>query len=231
MIKKILFCFAFILTSQAIAAENFNSKEGITRLERAELKEDFYQLINFYQAQINPFYCSIATSVTILNAINYQENKALPFSQQTFLSEKTDKIKSQKIIRREEKNEEGNYDEGLSLLDLSKILQSYKLDTKLTYVEKNDETSIAKFRSEIRNALQNKNIFLVANFDGKTLGRKTNGHFSPVVAYDEKSDSVLVMDVALYKNQWFWASVPDLTGAMNTKDGENYRGYLLVENH
>lgn len=231
MIKKIIFCFVFALVQQAFASEDFNSKEGIRKLESAELKDDFYQLVNFYQAQINPFYCSIATSVTILNAINYQENSAPKISQLTFLNEKTDKIKSQKVIRREEKNEKGEYSEGLSLVELSKILQTYGLDTKINYVEKNDEPSEMKFRSDIRNALQNKNTFLVANFDGKTLSKKTGGHFSPVVAYDEKSDSALVMDVALHKNQWFWTSIKDFMKSMNTKDGKNYRGYLLVKKY
>jgi hypothetical protein len=47
-----------------------------------------------------------------------------------------------------------------------------------------------------------------------------------VVAYDEASDMVLVMDAALHKNRWYFISVKKLYEAMNTKDGEKY---LLID--
>ena len=71
--------------------------------------------------------------------------------------------------------------------------------------------------------------FLIVNFDGQTMGASTHGHISPVAAYDENSDSVLVLDVAGYYNPWYWAPVEHLYRAMHTLDGEHYRGYLVVE--
>jgi hypothetical protein len=69
----------------------------------------------------------------------------------------------------------------------------------------------------------------VVNFDGKVFGNKTGGHISPIVAYDEKSDSLLVLDVALHKNPWYWVDLKEMVTAMNTKDGENFRGYLITK--
>ena len=54
------------------------------------------------------------------------------------------------------------------------------------------------------------------------------GHFSPLGAYDVESDSVLVMDVAGFKNGWYWVPVKDLYAAMNTLDGSVYRGWLVI---
>lgn len=51
---------------------------------------------------------------------------------------------------------------------------------------------------------------------------------SPIVALDTVSDSLLVMDVVDHKNDWYWARVADLVKAMNTKDGNNYRSYLVI---
>src|SRR3989338_2726448 len=90
----------------------WNSKEGLQTLENSEYKQDFYQLINFYQPQANPFYCGIASSVIILNAfkngeiVSQKEIEAqMPqslgggileyksYSQTNFLNDETDKIK------------------------------------------------------------------------------------------------------------------------------------------
>jgi len=32
----------------------------------------------------------------------------------------------------------------------------------------------------------------------------------------------------LHKNPWYWVSVTDMVKAMNTLDGEKFRGYLIV---
>ena len=88
---------------------------------------------------------------------------------------------------------------------------------------------MAKFREIAKKILNDKNNFLVANFDGKIFGNKTGGHISPIVAYDEKSDSLLVLDVALHKNPWYWVDLQEMMTAMNSKDGENFRGYLIAK--
>jgi hypothetical protein len=61
------------------------------------------------------------------------------------------------------------------------------------------------------------------------LENKTRGHMSLVSAYQQDSDEVLVLDVALHKNQWQWVSLSNIVSAMNTKDGKQYRGYMIVE--
>jgi hypothetical protein len=255
--KKIFIVFLFIFSSAVSAQEKnnviiWNSDEGLQRLERSHYKNDFYQLVNFYQPQINPFFCSVATSVIILNALDYgniSSQKELEvvkpqavggdviewplYAQKTFLNEKTDKIKQRKIIELQapKKIVDGKeiYDPGMTIADLVQILQKvYHLKTDLTYAKKNDEKSIEKFRATAKKILAEKKSFLVINFDGKVLGQKTHGHISPVVAYDESSDSLLILDVALHKNLWYFISLPQLFAAMNTKDGEQYRGYLVV---
>jgi hypothetical protein len=224
MFKKLLIAF-FLFSNFANASEVWNSVDGLDRLARSQFKNDFHQLVNFYQPQINPLYCSAASSVIILNALN----SGNLFKQEEFFNEKTDKIKLKSIIDFKEKDAAGNYDAGLSIADLNKILSKvYKLKTKLTYVDKSDEKSIKKFRQNIKEILAENKKFIITNFDGKVLNHKTGGHLSPIAAYDEASDSLLVLDVALHKNQWFWVDVTEFYKSMNTKDGENYRGFLVV---
>jgi hypothetical protein len=260
--KKLLSFFLVIAFSTPVLAQeiskeisfshDFDSTEGIKMFERSQFKNDFYQLVNFYQPQKNPIYCGIASSVIVLNALNYGEiasQKDLEitrpeevgggvleytiYSQNTFLNEKTDKIKNRAIIDFKEKAKLKNgevYDAGLSLADLAKILSGpYKMKVKTIYADKNDAESLEEFRSVVKRIFAEKKSFIIANFDGKILNKKSSGHFSPIAAYDEESDSVLVLDVALHKNKWYFVKIEKLLEAMNTKDGETYRGYVLVK--
>lgn len=260
MFKKILASFLFALTVagpvfaavQNVQVETWNSEEGLTRLKRSEYKNDFYQLVNFYQPQINPLYCSAATGVTILNALNYgniasqAQGEAIKpesmgggviefhlYTQKMFFNEKTDLVKKHEIIELKEPKGvlDGKevYDPGLTLGEFSQVLtKAYKIKTRVTYVEKNDETTLNKFRETVKKVLSDEKNLIVVNFDGKVLGQKTNGHISLLAAYDEESDSVLILDTALHKNQWYFAPVEKLVEAMNTKDGEKFRGYMVV---
>ena len=259
MFKKFLISFFLIVnfTFSAFAEENkqveiWNSEKGLKMLNESQFKNDFYQLINFFQPQINPLYCSAATSTIILNALNYSNipsqksaevtkpeamgGGVLEFHsylQSNFFNEKTDRIKKREIIdlKAPSKKIDGKeiYDPGLNLATLSKILsQVYGLKTKVTYVAKINEKSINKFRQKLKEVLADDKNFMIVNFDGMLIGNKTRGHVSPVGAYDEKTDSVLVLDVALHKNSWYFVSVEKLFAAMNSKDGDSFRGYLVV---
>lgn len=285
MFKKIFINFFFLIiisaqiSGQAAFAEEketqfkiWNSTEGLKMLEESQFKSDFYQLVNFYQPQINPLYCSAASGVMILNALNYgnipsQKDSEITkpdtagggvieyhlYSQLGFFNSKTDLIKNRDIINfkapasksylenfqklwkkneatnKDESVNKENYSPGLSLKDLAKILsRSYQLRVDLTYVKKNDQESLEEFRKKLKKVLSDDKNFMIVNFDGKVLGQKTRGHFSPLAAFDEKSDSVLVFDVALHKTPWYFVSVPKLFEAMNTKDEDDYRGYLIV---
>ncbi len=230
----------------------WNSDQGLVRFERSKYKNDFYQLANFYQPQINPLYCGVASSVIVLNALRNGEiasQKSLEvtkpasagggaaefrsYSQLTFLNAETDKIKKREIIEfkkpKSVKNGKEIFDAGIALVDLRDILtEAYKLKVSLNYAAKDSAKSINDFRSDLKKYLSDNKNFVIVNFDGAVLGAKFGGHISPVAAYDEESDSVLILDVALHKETWYFAPLAKLYEAMNTKDKESYRGYLVV---
>ncbi len=250
-----LFGYNFSNSSQnetPIWSEVWNSKAGLGILEDSAYKNDFYSLINFYQPQINPLLCGAATSVIILNALNYgsipnQEasqiirpieigggNIEFPlYTQENFFNGKTDIIKNRHIINMkmpsEIKNRRKIYDAGVTLSQLRDILsKSYNLKVEINYVEEIDNEKIDNFRQKLKEVLNDNKKYLLANFDGQIIGKKTFGHISPIVAFNEKEDAILVLDVALHRNQWYWINVKQFFKSMNSKDGENYRGYLVV---
>lgn len=228
---------------------NWNSEDGINMLDRSQYKTDFYQLANFFQPQINPLYCGIASSVIILNAINSSQKIAsqseleiekpdifgggiIPFnsySQLTFLNKKTNKIKEKNIINMKNINDNReNIDPGLTLTQLKNILEIYDLDVQKYHISKSSQKELDFFREKVKKITADNKKYLIINFHGKKIGMTTGGHLSPLVAYDHKSDSVLMMDVAGHKNNWYWVNIRNLFNAMNTVDGKNYRGYLVI---
>ena len=232
----------------------WNSPEGIRRLERSKHKGDFYRLAHHFQPQINPLYCGIATSVIVLNAFRSSKGtipsqkeletkipmiwggKKIPFpsySQTTLLNRNTDKIKSKKVInltniKSKEVLDESELNPGLSLAELKGILEVYGLKVKIAYADKKPEVGTRNFKKILLNILDNANIFIVANFKGSSMGAKTGGHISPLAAYDDKSDSVLILDVAGHKNPWYWAPIDHLYQAMSTLDNDVTRGWLII---
>jgi hypothetical protein len=47
----------------------------------------------------------------------------------------------------------------------------------------------------------------LGNYDHSVLGQKGHGHWSPVVAYESKTGSCLVLDVARYKYEPGWVAL------------------------
>lgn len=207
-------------------------------------------MVNFYQPQINPLYCSVASSVIILNTL--KNDNEIPsqkdveivkpkdlsgkkilqyklYNQTSFLNAKTDTIKDKRIIEYKKKGARNEYDAGVSLTDLSRILSEvHDLKVEKIHAENNDLESIEEFRSNVKRYLSDNDHFILVNFKGSKIGLNTGGHISPITAYDQDTDSILVLDVAPYKDPWHFISLERLHEAMNTKDGDSYRGYLII---
>lgn len=251
--KKFWLLFLLIFPCQTYANQVWSSEFGIKKLESSQFKNDFFQLVNFYQPQQNPAYCGVATAVMILNSLNYgkiesQKSSEIVkpngekiayelYSQDSFFNNDVEKIKSKSVIAYEKPKEikikNGSetkiYNPGLTLAEFAKILNNvYKIKVKKYHFKRLNEKSIDDLRQKLKAIMIDDNKYLVANFDGRVLDHKTNGHFAPVVAYNQNSDEVLILDPALHLNQWFWVSLPKLAEAMNSKDETDYRGYAIL---
>jgi glutathione gamma-glutamylcysteinyltransferase len=72
---------------------------------------------------------------------------------------------------------------------------------------------------------------LVVSYSRKVLGQTGSGHFSPIVAYDRLTDSVLIADTARFKYGAHWVHLPLLFAAMRPIDPDTgrSRGYVLLQ--
>lgn len=245
---------AFAGTEQPVLI-SWNTKEGKERLFRSQYNDDFFQLAHHYQPQANPLYCGIASSVMVLNSLRIGKGLiptqaalevkkpmvwgggSIPYnlySQTTFLNAETEKIKQRKIIELanvtiSNQLDADQFDPGLTLAQLKGILEVYATNVVLFYAHSDSKESIATFRMHLKQVLSEFKKFILINYKSDKVGQAGGGHISPVGAYDSFSDSVLVLDVSGHLNPWVWIPVQDLYLAMHTKDGRNFRGYLIIE--
>ena len=73
---------------------------------------------------------------------------------------------------------------------------------------------------------------LVVSYNRKVLSQTGSGHFSPIAAYDEPSDSVLIMDTARFKYGVHWVKLSKLYEAMTLEDPDSgrSRGFIMLSN-
>ncbi len=146
-----------------------------------------------------------------------------------FFNEQTDKVLDRRTIYMKLTKKDGSFGGGIDIDELQAMLKIHGVKSKLVNVTEFNEEKLAKFRSLVKEVVNSDKEFLVLNYDHSYKGLM-GGHYSPIAAYDEKSDSVLMLDVAAHRNPWIWVNLNDIYHAMNTKNYAQtaYRGYLVV---
>lgn len=116
---------------------------------------------------------------------------------------------------------------GMSLDQLAQILGTYPVKVSRVYAA---STNVSNFREVLKKQLSGSSEFILVNYLRKALGQESGGHISPVGAFNEKEDLVLVLDVSNYKYPWVWVKIEDLFRAMASTDegAESSRGYVVV---
>lgn len=191
-----------------------NTPIGQAILAQAREKSHYPALQNGMQTEIHGTYCGIASSVMVLNALNIRNRGfSKKITQTNIFNRRVRQAINMKSLNKY----------GLSSPDVVNILQSYHLHAKFY---KGNTTSFNIFLKTIMAALKNPKQEVIAHFSRPALGQVGQGHFSPIAAYDVKSNRFLIMDVASYKYQPFWVNAFDLWEAMI---GFNkIRGFIVV---
>ncbi len=184
---------------------------GIRRLQDAEDVADYAPLAKSFQPQRVASYCGVASSVSVLAALGIKS------SQWSFFTDEASRVRSR-------------YDVtfgGMSLPDLNGLLKAHGLHTSMHHA---DEFDVNDFRDVVEKNLAHEGDYLIVNYQRDALGQGRVGHISPLAAYDQESDSVLIMDTAAHKYPPTWVPVDLLYAAMNTKDSasDKMRGYVEV---
>ena len=113
---------------------------------------------------------------------------------------------------------------GVPLAELKNIGETLGLEVELhTDFSPNDE----KIKSILAKYLSGGESFIIANYLRSAVGQRGGGHFAILGAFDESSDSALIMDPL--PEPWVWVRVENIVSAMATRDGDQARGFLRIK--
>ena len=231
------------------ALVDWESGESAERLSRSSHKTDFFPLSNHFISQDNKIFCGPVSSAIVLNALRLGKRDGLPrdrgsiaedemawlwpgadpffgkYTPYNVLNDRT-KTKLEVLGRPILIDGVSKSDFGLQLRQLAQVLRAHGLKAVTRVVDGSaDSTAI---RREIAANLATGDDYVLVNYKRRLLGQEGGGHISPLGAYDERSDSFLIMDVNPNRAPWVWVEADDLIAAMRTFDTVENRGYLLV---
>eukprot|EP00435_Cladocopium_sp_Y103_P034078 s412_g8.t1 len=226
-----------------------NSSKGASLLRRAfcvpvtlngwdsEISRPFWQLSPYFLTEL-PGQCGPTTAIMILNALRAQGLEAAVsstysshfgnYSQEYHYWDSKNLWSANKHCVKEHTTPwEG------SLEQVAALMTCHGAAAKS--VEANS-SSLAEFRATIKKAFGDELeavSFVAINFNRQTLRQRGDGvgHHSPIGAYDEETDRVLVLDVARYKYPPWWAALSDVFAAMQSYVPGFFstpRGYIEV---
>lgn len=233
--------------SNTLAVLSYNTQDGISRLNSSQYKASFYNLSTHYSPQSSILSCGIASAVIMLNTIYATLGKQPPLSktgsfynlqddyidgnftwtEDNFFNDNVNGYLDQEVIYGRKKVN-GNYVVGVTLDQLTQALNLQGLQANAVHVDNSSDINLEGFRELLKATLSGTSSYIVVNYNLNVMSALNGGHFSPVGAYDQASDSVLILETWNAFAPWEWIKVYDLYKSMNTKDGSLYRGYILV---
>ena len=184
---------------------------------------DYWELIPTFAMQETQSYCSVASAITVLNAMPIKkpvDPTYAPYSyftQRNYFTDEVIKIISPQAVLAM----------GMTREQMTKTLIAQGVHAKSVA---GDTLSENELRTLLKNTLVNDGQYVLANYLRAILGQVGGGHWSVLAAYDAQSDRVLILDVAKYKYPPVWVSVNMLRQAIASLDSASNqaRGLVIV---
>lgn len=214
---------ALVLADTEPAVIYWDSAAGKTLRARIPADADYWQLSPVFAVQMTQSYCSVASAVTVLNAMPIKkpvDPAYAPyayFTQSNFFTPEVIKIISPQTVLAM----------GMTREQMVETLTRHGVNASSIAGDTLDDE---KLRSLLQKALGDDGRFVLANYLRANLGQVGGGHWSVLAAFDAQSDSVLILDVAKYKYTPVWVGISTLRQAIATIDtaSNKARGLVIV---
>lgn len=201
----------------------WDTTEGKTLRSRMPVDADYWQLIPTFAVQVTQSYCSVASAITVLNAMPIKkpiDPTFAPyayFTQSNFFTPDVAKVISPETVLAM----------GMTREEMAETLTRQGVTARSIAGDTFDDQSL---RSLLQNTLVDDGQFVLANYLRANLGQVGGGHWSVLAAYDAQSDSALILDVAKYKYPPVWVGISTLRQAIATIDttSNKARGLVIV---
>ncbi len=207
---------------------SWNSEEGQKRLFNSEYKQSFFELASYYSPQQHAMECGIASARIVINALYknaslqtpYHHSRSFGSDSRNFYLDYNLFTDEDIAIDAERKRIRGegpkcDADIGIDIWNYPAFFKDKNLNAEYFNIE-NSLINKTIFIKTAKKILSTKNAFIVGFF---------NEHISPIVAYEQKSNSVLILDVEQHNTGWYWIDIDYLIkNILITK----YHGYVTV---
>ena len=201
----------------------WDSPAGKAIRARMPADADYWQLAPAFAVQVTQSYCSVASAITVLNAMPIKkpvDPAYAPyafFTQSNFFTPEVVKVISPQTVLAM----------GMTREEMAATLSQHGVTAKSVAGDSLNDQSL---RSLLQKALGDDGQFVLANYFRASLGQVGGGHWSALAAYDAQSDSVLILDVAKYKYNPVWVGISTLREAIATMDttSNKSRGLVIV---
>jgi len=208
------------LPPHCIAFSSAEGREIFTSALQSNGLKSFFVLVEQHSTQSEPAYCGPSTLVVVLNALAVDPRRTWKGPWRWY-----DESMLNCCIDFEEVKQTGIT---LPTFLCLAICQGLEVEGHL-----GSESSADRFRDAVKEACVGEcppRKILVVSYCRKVVGQTGCGHFSPVAAYDEATDSVLVLDTARFKYFAHWIPLKLLFSALQPLDPDTNksRGYVLL---
>ena len=227
LVFLIYLCF-FAAATTGFAGEEpavvyWDSAAGHILRARIPADADYWQLSPTFAVQSTQTYCSVASAITVLNAMPIRkpvDPAYAPyayFTQSNFFAPGVTKVISPQTVLAM----------GMTRDQMAETLALQGVKTKSIA---GDSLSDDNLRTLLQKTLGDDGQFVLVNYLRASLGQVGGGHWSVLAAWDAQSDSVLILDVAKYKYTPVWVSISILRQAIATMDttSNKSRGLVVV---
>lgn len=220
---------AHLIQASVEGADNrlvyLTTQEGAGRVIESQFNKDYFLVAPYVESEKFLTFCSIATMAAILNSFEDAltrpiDTKRYPypyFTQENIFNEANQQVKTfEKVVT-----------DGLTLDQIGLYLTHLDVDAATIFA---DENTLDNMRAATIEGLSDPSVRVILNYDRAVVGQNGGGHVSPIAAYHQPSDSVLVLDVAGYKYPPAWIPMEMLYEAMLSVDSSSNRsrGIALV---
>ena len=209
-----------VLPSSLTALSSPKGRQYLLETFMENTAESYWALIEQFVNQSDPAFCGITTLLMVLNAMSIDPGVRWRGGWRFYGSE--DVLLDRCCLSAERIRRVGVNLEEFRLLGRCHGLT---VEMKRAGLDPNEGGNgecfnVESFRNDIRRILTDKQgrSIVVVSFSRSHLDQTGEGHFSPVAAYHEQTDQVLLLDVARFKYSPYWVSIQDLYDAMSPKD-------------
>jgi hypothetical protein len=229
----------------------FASPEGFARLTRSSANADFAVLVNQFEPQSNAIFCGPTSATIALNTVLRQRSD-LPRDTSRFSPQELERLgefgprfdptvprfTQETVIAKGQKPRavvlgeaslvggRSEYDFGYQLRQLDQMLRANGAVTRMVVVDDKMPDDVA--RQDLIANLKRPDDVVIVNYRRELVGQRGGGHISPLGAYDQVSDSFLVLDVNPSAAGWVWIPAATLIKGMRSFDTVENRGYVEV---